>query len=73
MFHDEARGMRLAWLNDAGFFEQHSIRTVFYNHEEAGRRFAERWHREFGYHDERVEKLSSQKRQSPAKSSKDSR
>lgn len=53
-----ARGMRLAWLNDAGFFEQHSIRTIFYNHKDAGRRFAERWHREFGYHDERIKKYS---------------
>lgn len=56
-----ARGMRLAWLNDAGFIERHAIRTIFSSNPEAGRRFADRWHREFGYHDERVKQLYHEK------------
>ena len=43
-----ARGMRLAWENDAGLFEQHCIRNIFHGHPDAARRFRERWLGEFG-------------------------
>lgn len=44
-----AKTMRLAWMDDAGFFEQRSIRTIFFNNPKAIERFTKRWLEMFGH------------------------
>lgn len=43
-----ARSLRGSWDNAISFWEQNSIRTIYYGHPDAAERFKERWHREFG-------------------------